>query len=610
MTVVFKGLRKALSSTFMKIAVTALILIPSLYTGFYLWANYDPYTLMKNVPVALANEDIPINAGGKNFDLGQSVAKQLIDKGVFDIKTTPSQELKDGVYNGKYLFGIIIPHNFSQQISTLYSSIIKSNNKNVKPEQGQIILVTNDANNFIINTAATQLSDNLQKTISAQVMKEFSDNLLKGLTDVHNNLYQATEASKQISQGTNELKINSKKIKDALNQLSDASASLPDIMNKLARGSQQVAQGDAKLASVADNVEEVAQILDRDWNSKIKPNLINIINSLVLPQPIKDLLLSQVNQIDQIVAKVYNQVTIDVKLIDKLAAGAKQLSDGLATLSAKVPQLISAIQQLSQGYNQFDDSLNKLAAASDEFAKQLELGYEKIPSFDDKTRNQINNVIATPVSMLDQSQAKSANYGVGLAPFFISLSTWVGAYALFVLIKPFKQDELTFSKSNIRSGLGSYLIPALFGICQMICLYITVELILHLPIAHHLLLLLFMFLVSATFIAIMFCLVAVLDMAGLYIGLILLILQITSCGGTFPIQTTPVFFQFLHHILPMSYSVDAIRHIINSQNYDNIHQNMLIIGSYLVVFLALVVIIATIKRHKWKNLIPPILKTK
>ncbi|MDR3116928.1 MAG: YhgE/Pip family protein, partial [Bifidobacteriaceae bacterium] len=562
-TVAFKGLKNTLKTSFMRVAIAALILIPSIYTGFYLWANYDPYTLMKNVPVAISCEDKLVKVGNNTFDLGKTVENELINQQAFDMQKTDSKSLREGVYNGRYMFGIIIPADFSKQVSTLYSSIISTNSKTSQAQHSQIILVSNDANNYIIDTAAKQLSNKLQASINSQVMREFSDNLLKGLNEIHNNLSQASAASEQLAGGIEELEENSKKIKAGLEQLDEASKPLPSIMDQLANGSKTLADGNAKIAEVANKVKSIALILDSDWNNKTKPKLIEMINSLPITEQAKQFLLDQVNFVNSDIEKVYKSIDLDVSQINQLSAGAEQLSSSLKEISEKVPQLVSAINQLSTGYNDFDEGINKIQAASKEFSQQLKLGLEKVPQFSDSQRNNINDVIANPVSMQNEKQSESPNYGVGLAPFFISLSTWVGAYALFVLFKPFKNAELTFSNSDFRAGLGSYFIPALFGCLQMICLYITVVFILQVPVAHHWMLLAYMLLVSATFVAIMFCLAALLNLAGLYIGLILLILQITSCGGTFPYQTTPEFFQVLHHIMPMSYSVDSIRHIIN-----------------------------------------------
>ncbi|MDR2799359.1 MAG: YhgE/Pip family protein [Bifidobacteriaceae bacterium] len=601
-TVAFRGLKKVLSSWFMRVAVVALVLIPSIYSGLYLWANYDPYAKMQNVPVAIACEDKAVKIDSSTFDLGKDVEKKLIEKNVFDMQKTSTGDLRDGVYDEKYLFGVIIPKDFSKEVSTLYSSVIGKNGEEEKPIQSKIILVTNDANSYIIHTAANQVASTLQASISSEVMRQFSDKLLQGLSEVHGNLKKASDSSAQMTAALDELKANSERINNGLQQLLSATRPLPNIIDQLAAGGAKIATGNSEIAKYANEMGNIAHNLNIDWNEKIKPKLISDIESLAVPDNIKQFLLDKVSEIDNLVINVNGKIVIDVGLINQLAEGSKQLSAALDKISIQIPKLVDAVSELTDGYSQFDNGLTKLTNASHEFSEQLKLGYEKIPTFSNEQRENINNIVANPVRIDNEAQAESANYGVGLAPFFFSLSAWVGAYALFVLIRPFKNDELRFSKSDIRAGLGAYIIPLLFGVLQMLCLFFTVTFILNLPIVNHALLLAFFLLMSAAFVAIMFCLVALLDMAGLYVGLILLMLQITSSGGTFPWQTTPDFFHYMHAVLPMSYTVDAIRHIINGGNSSIIANDSFILSLYLLVSLILIVGIAAVKRKPLRTL--------
>lgn len=50
--------------------------------------------------------------------------------------------------------------------------------------------------------------------------------------------------------------------------------------------------------------------------------------------------------------------------------------------------------------------------------------------------------------------------------------------------------------------------------------------------------------------------------AGRVLVLAMLMLQLTSAGGTYPIETSPGFFNAVHPYLPMSYVVEGLRHLI------------------------------------------------
>ena len=72
----------------------------------------------------------------------------------------------------------------------------------------------------------------------------------------------------------------------------------------------------------------------------------------------------------------------------------------------------------------------------------------------------------------------------------------------------------------------------------------------------------FLLLTSLTFVAIIHSLNAWFGVAGQFLGLVLLVLQLVTAGGTFPWQTIPEPLQWLHHALPMSYAVDGLRQLM------------------------------------------------
>lgn len=78
----------------------------------------------------------------------------------------------------------------------------------------------------------------------------------------------------------------------------------------------------------------------------------------------------------------------------------------------------------------------------------------------------------------------------------------------------------------------------------------------------------FMVLTSATFATIILALNILLGSVGQFLGLVLMVLQLVTAGGTFPWQTLPGPLQVLHNILPMSHAVDGIRQLMYGGNLD------------------------------------------
>src|SRR4029453_12719703 len=94
-------------------ALVVLTLIPLLYGALYLWAFWDPYGNLKEIPVALVNEDRPAKApDGSTVDAGAELTDQLVDRHVFGWHATSMAEARKGLEEGRYHLLFQIPPDF------------------------------------------------------------------------------------------------------------------------------------------------------------------------------------------------------------------------------------------------------------------------------------------------------------------------------------------------------------------------------------------------------------------------------------------------------------------------------------------------------------------
>jgi len=100
------------------------------------------------------------------------------------------------------------------------------------------------------------------------------------------------------------------------------------------------------------------------------------------------------------------------------------------------------------------------------------------------------------------------------------------------------------------------------------------------------------------FMSIILLLVIALDNAGRFLAIVLLVLQLTSSAGTFPIELTPKFLQTMHSLLPMSYTVQGLRAIISTGDNQILRSDVTALVIYLVaaVILTLLVIRLLLKK--------------
>jgi putative membrane protein len=179
-----------------------------------------------------------------------------------------------------------------------------------------------------------------------------------------------------------------------------------------------------------------------------------------------------------------------------------------------------------------------------------------------------------------------------LAPFFVSLALWIGAYVLFLLVRPLSTRALATSQRSARTALGGWLAPVAIGLVQSVVLFGIVALALDLPVAHPLLVVLFVGFVSLTFVAILHALAARLGAVGKFLGLVFMVVQLVSAGGTFPWQTLPAPLQAVHHVVPMTYAIDGLRRLMYGADLAPVLVDLGVLTGFLVAALTLSTIAA------------------
>jgi putative membrane protein len=78
-----------------------------------------------------------------------------------------------------------------------------------------------------------------------------------------------------------------------------------------------------------------------------------------------------------------------------------------------------------------------------------------------------------------------------------------------------------------------------------------------------------------------------LGVVGQFVGLVLMVLQLVSAGGTFPWQTLPAPLHPLHRVLPMGYAVDGVRRLMYGGPLDHLGVDVAVLGGWALGALAL-----------------------
>ncbi|PNG17441.1 YhgE/Pip family protein [Streptomyces cahuitamycinicus] len=294
-----------------------------------------------------------------------------------------------------------------------------------------------------------------------------------------------------------------------------------------------------------------------------------------------------------------------VKKINKLndgaaevAAGAKELHKGIGTAKTGAVGLDKGVGKLKTGADDLNGGIFKLVGGSGKLAGGLHDGAGQIPDYDERDRDRRTEVMADPVRLASQDLHKAPNYGTGFAPYFIPLSLWVGAMVAYMLIAPMNRRALAAGAPAWRIALAGWLPVVAIGVLQTVALMSVLHWAVGLEMARAAGTVGFLFLVTACFAAIVQWLNARFGAAGRILVLALLMLQLTSAGGTYPVQTSPGFFNALHPFLPMSYVVEALRRLITGGGLEPVWHACVVLTAFTAGALALTAVAAR-RRQVW-----------
>ena len=231
--------------------------------------------------------------------------------------------------------------------------------------------------------------------------------------------------------------------------------------------------------------------------------------------------------------------------LSEAKSGSQKLANGASLLESRSGALIDGTSQLASGA---DTLANKLADASNRI---------KIQPTGATTQQQIAN----PVKSEMAEKGNVPNYGYALSPYVLSLSLFVGALVLNVIYpirKTFSEQE-----SAIRWWLSKASVAGVAAFMQATILMLVMVFFLGLTPEHPAHFIGAVYLTSFAYMSIVSLLVIVLDNPGRFLAMVLLVLQLGSSEGTFPIQTANGFFQAINPLVPMTYSIRALRQAIS-----------------------------------------------
>ena len=562
--------RRLTASPMSIVALIALMCVPVLYGGLYLWANQNPYANLDRIPAAIVVDDTGTTVDGKTVNYGDDVADQLIEDGSFQWHRVEKSSAASGVDDSKYDFSITFPTDFSSALASASGTT---------PHRAIVTLTTNDTNSYLASTIGTQAAEKIRTSIVKQVNEQAAKQFLVGLADIRSNLVTAVDGANQLVDGSATAQSGASQLADGTSQLASGSQELASKLGELASGAQQVSDGAAQvaagnqqLAAKADEAGAAAAQIAAAAPAA-QQDLLNRLAAAGATDAQLAEVKAVLGDLDTKVQSGNTQIQGAVGQINQLSAGADQVAGGASQVASGSQQAASGASQLASGAStaangaaQLRDGLTTLHDGTTTLRDGLKQGVDRIPDNSPSLQKKQASTIADPVNLKNDSITSAGTYGAGLAPFFVALAAWIGIYALFLIVKPVSRRAITALHSPVKITLAGWLTPGLLGAIQMIGLFAIVSGALGFRIDNPAGMYGLMGLASVTFAAIILALNVWLGSVGQFLGLVLMVLQLVTAGGTFPWQTLPGPLASLHHVLPMSYAVDGIRQLMYGGN--------------------------------------------
>ena len=383
--------------------------------------------------------------------------------------------------------------------------------------------------------------------------------LSSGLTEIQGAVTsKLVPASQSITSGVNAYTAGVDKVSQGASQLSEKNATLTGSLDQLVLGSNTLTQKSSNLTA------GVGQLVEKT------PELVSGIEKLSTGS-------NQLNQKSQ-----------------ELIAGVDKLQSGSSQLADKSSQLISGASQLESGANKLADGAGKLAEGGTKLTSGLEglqtgvasLGQglsnasDQLKSASTESKNA--EILSNPLNLSKTDNDQVPVNGIAMAPYMISVALFVAAIStnmIFAKLPSGRHPENRWAWLKSRAEING-IIAVLAGIL----VYGGVHLI-GLTANHEMRTFILIILTSLVFMSMVTALTTWNSRIGAFFSLILLLLQLASSAGTYPLALTNDFFRAINPWLPMSYSVSGLRQTISMTG--NIHHQVIFLAVILALFIGL-----------------------
>lgn len=355
-------------STWLKIVLCAIMIIPMIYACVFLGSMWDPYGNTDQLPVAVVNKDKEVKYNGSTMDIGKQLSDKLSKNDSMDFNIVSSTKAQKGLKDGKYYMVITIPENFSKNATTLLDD---------DPQTMMLTYTTNPQTNYIATKMDDSAMAKVKAEISSTVTKTYSKILFKNVKTLSKGFKTAADGSQKLSDGVNTAKDGNATITENLNTLASSALVFNDGADSLVKGLSAYTEGVSTAKAGAQQLDNNSATLN-NGAAQLKAGSSQLLSAVqAAEKQLGDGINASAGQLNTLTSSNKQMAESSKQLSAALtqiqgAIDSNNLVENDAQAAKKVDGMISTLSTTISTMNNNAAQLNQLAAAEKKQAEQLQ----------------------------------------------------------------------------------------------------------------------------------------------------------------------------------------------------------------------------------------------
>lgn len=574
--------------------IAGVMLVPLAVAGLVTGGLANANDRLDTVPAIIVNNDEMVTTtaadGTKTPVLaGRLLVTQLTAPGGagFAWTLSNSAEAKKALADGSTYAVLTIPKDFSSSITSLQGS---------SPTQADLSIKTDDAHSYLAGSAAQSVGEAMTNAFGRAITEQYLSGFYANLAGMGGSLSSAADGATQVSDGVASLAGGLDQLSSGVSSAASGAASAADGaaqysngvtsytqgVDSLASGLQTLSSQTAQLGALGTGVTNYTQAVS--GTSSQLAGQFSALQAAVAALPedeqagFADVLtgigtssgtLSAIGAQGPALASGASGLGALSSGIAQTASGAGQLSGGSAALRSGAEGIATGVGSLSDGLGSLAtgtassaSGAHQLAEGAGTLSKGLTDGASQASALDGIDADKTASVVAQPVTVTSTRENPISTFGEVIGIIFVPVGLWIGALAVFLLLRPLSAVALQSTASTGRLVTRTLARASAIALVQAVLVVGLLHTVLGVTWATLPATLSFAILTALAFTAIHQFLTVAFGRIGIVISLLMVIVQLTSANGIYPVEILAGPYQVITPFLPLTWAVQGMQNII------------------------------------------------